>query len=193
MDYAEEKSVYYWLQKGGFAGIRGFREAVLRGEYQVNTFEYTPRPSEDLVLKETLNHAPGLRLVPLIKEINRQGEVVLSREGILIFWPGAYRKDALAFRCPTANYSPWFWEEDLLILSPGVSLTDGSFVLTGARQEARLARFFFKDPPSGESIPGAAEVSPSDVLLLHPVSGQVLSPQPFTILGRVVKLFRDFV
>lgn len=30
LGYAEEKSVYYWLQKGGFTGMKDFRASVLR-------------------------------------------------------------------------------------------------------------------------------------------------------------------
>lgn len=33
LGYAEEKSIYYWLQKAGFRGLRDFRKAVLKKTY----------------------------------------------------------------------------------------------------------------------------------------------------------------
>src|SRR5690606_36790877 len=33
LEYSQERSVYYWLNKAGFRGIRQFRDAVLRGEW----------------------------------------------------------------------------------------------------------------------------------------------------------------
>lgn len=33
LGYAEEKTVYYWLQKSHFAGLNAFKKAVLRGRY----------------------------------------------------------------------------------------------------------------------------------------------------------------
>jgi hypothetical protein len=34
LGYAEEKTVYYWLSKRGFHGIRPFKRAVLTGQYR---------------------------------------------------------------------------------------------------------------------------------------------------------------
>lgn len=33
LGYSQERSVYYWLNKADFRGIRQFRDAVLRGEW----------------------------------------------------------------------------------------------------------------------------------------------------------------
>ena len=195
LGYAEEKSIYYWLQKAGFKGIKDFRDLVLRGDYQPAWVEYPPPgslPAEQLKERTTLTAArsPSVKLVPLIDGINRSGEPVLAKEGVLIFWPGVHARDALAFRCPTTTYEPWFWAGDLLIVSPSAPASSGCFVLTGSRQKAGLARLILKEH-TGETLPETQELSPADVILLHPVSGQLLIPDPLKILGRIIKLFRD--
>lgn len=42
LGYAEEKTVYYWLSKRGFRGIRPFKRAVLTGQYR-----HVLRPSSE--------------------------------------------------------------------------------------------------------------------------------------------------
>ncbi len=37
LGYAEEKSVYYWVDKTMFQGLNGFKRAVLNGQYRVSS------------------------------------------------------------------------------------------------------------------------------------------------------------
>src|SRR5690606_40893736 len=44
LGFAQERSVYYWLHKAAYAGLRDFRAAVLTGAYPVATAPASSRP-----------------------------------------------------------------------------------------------------------------------------------------------------
>jgi hypothetical protein len=56
LGYAEEKTIYYWIQKRGFHGIRAFKRAVLTGQYRGATVarEHMGRPGR-LPVADALN------------------------------------------------------------------------------------------------------------------------------------------
>jgi hypothetical protein len=66
LGYAEEKTIYYWIQKRGFHGIRGFKRAVLTGQYR----GYSPARETPL--------RPGR--LPVADRIGRNGEPLLTGE-----------------------------------------------------------------------------------------------------------------
>jgi hypothetical protein len=44
MGYAEEKTIYYWLNKRGYRGIKAFKRAVLTGQYRASGAAREPGP-----------------------------------------------------------------------------------------------------------------------------------------------------
>jgi hypothetical protein len=61
LGYAEEKTIYYWLSKRGFHGIRPFKRAVLTGHYRhgLNGSQEGPR---------------RLGRLPVVSRLSRAGE-----------------------------------------------------------------------------------------------------------------------
>lgn len=43
LGYAEEKTVYYWIDKGHYQGLTAFKRAVLAGQYHINATAREPR------------------------------------------------------------------------------------------------------------------------------------------------------
>ncbi len=61
LGYAEEKTVYYWLSKRGFHGIRPFKRAVLTGHYRH-------------VLRVSPEGPRRLGRLPIVNRLSRAGE-----------------------------------------------------------------------------------------------------------------------
>lgn len=70
LGYAEEKTIYYWIAKRGYRGIRAFKRAVLTGHFRGR-----------LVARE-----PGTRpgRLPMAERLGPHGEPILTGETIPI-------------------------------------------------------------------------------------------------------------
>jgi hypothetical protein len=111
LGYAEEKSVYYWINKRGFRGIRPFKRAVLTGQFRTASSAREPAPR------------PGR--LPVAERLSAAGDPVFTGETLpitldrghgLFVW--LYRGDAVdAFR-----------PGDYLVVGP-LDLTQAEWVL----------------------------------------------------------------
>ncbi len=115
MGFAEQKSVYYWLNKEGFRGIRDFRKAVLTGHYP-------PR------------HVAAEEAQPYLPEQRYRLAVGFDEAGRPRFLPGSQplpvaAPPAFLFRQPDSTYAPLVRENDLLVVDPDRSPADGSWVM----------------------------------------------------------------
>ncbi|MDI3281414.1 MAG: hypothetical protein QJR13_08610 [Bacillota bacterium] len=179
LGYSEERSIYYWLEKAHFKGIKAFKHAVLTGSFppgqrklgadldRVREPEVAPAPS------------PG---VYLARSFKSDGTPVLSTEKIAVnVTPLSPR--AFAVVIDEAEYSPVVLPGDVLIIDPQAPLEDGrltAFWLSQNHQRLVLRRIYGKKP----------------LLLIHPAQwGHAPGSSPpaaeLTLIGPVVCLIRS--
>lgn len=117
LGYSQEKSVYYWLERAGFKGIKDFREKVLKGEYDPHLHS-TPVETMANMGREV----PGTPLV--LPSLPYRAQRTLG-EG------------SFAHPLETDEYSPFAVKGDILIVDPTRKPHDGQLVLTDRNTLAR--------------------------------------------------------
>ncbi|HEY8531838.1 MAG TPA: S24 family peptidase [Limnochorda sp.] len=165
LGFSQERSVYYWLNKADFQGIRQFREAVLRGEvgtpsgsartataYAVPLYRFSQIPFPSQEPPPTSRHV--LVDVPPLPEL-----FAVEAEG--------------------SEYVPLIEPQDQLIIDPSAEPRDGDLVLVVLRGYGPAIRRIFGQNPTW---------------LVHPCRGRPLEAHhaPPVILGRVTRLLRSF-
>ncbi len=170
LGFAQERSVYYWLRKAGFAGLKEFRTAVLTGAYAVAAAPEGTRPSR----------AGRVSEVPLVPTGDRSqgaaGEYVVTTQAV--------SHGAFALTISSDEYRPLVERSDVLLVDPGQRPGNGDLVVVKAGTGVPiLCRIYLAHPP----------------LFVHPVNGRPLSlpgaygrAQGAAVLGRVVGLQRTF-
>jgi len=118
LGYSEERSVYYWLEKARYYGIRSFRRAVLTGQYRPHQFgEYV---SEDGAEAVTIRIARGL---------TAQNTPQFTGEK-LILGPGV-AEGSFAVRLQSDVPDMGFFRGDVLVADPSSAPLPGELVLKG--------------------------------------------------------------
>lgn len=179
LGYSEERSIYYWLEKAHFKGIKAFKHAVLTGSFppgQHKVGSDYDRARED---------EPGRASIPsvyLARGFKSDGTPVLSTEKIAInVTPLSPRAFAVVIH--EREYSPVVLPGDILIIDPQAPLEEGrlvAFWLPQNHPQLVLRRIYGKKP----------------LLLAHPAQwGPASSPsrpasEP-TLIGPVVCLIRS--
>lgn len=134
MGYSETKSIYYWLRKAGFAGMRAFRNAVLRGDYPVlpSVREHeTPRPV-----------GFGLDL-PLIERLGPNGRIIPGDRTYPLPWDQELVQKLFVYRWPGARVDDLVNPGDALIVEPCTAVHQGDLVLIQDHMTgAELRRIF---------------------------------------------------
>lgn len=119
MGYSEEKSVYYWLEKGRYYGIKQFKKAVLTGEYR-------RKPRDHHEVKDR-----GLSLVPEDLPVARG--FTPDGKPLLVDVPSHYSRNLgeSVYACVVkgTEYSPFLRPDDMLVIDPDAQITDGDLVL----------------------------------------------------------------
>ncbi len=141
MGFAEQKSVYYWLDKHGFRGLREFKRAVLS---QRSSFELD-KPKQSEQARETSTLRPGHRVisVPVATAVSTDGTPVWSQYAFHMEFPEEMPSSVYAIRARdlfgTGKRNEW------LIVDPIGSPKDGSLVVAsrqdGSKLVARLISF----------------------------------------------------
>lgn len=140
LGYAEEKTVYYWIDKGHYQGLTAFKRAVLGGHYH---------PGESSL------HEPRVRYgrLPVIERFRTNGDPVLTGETISL--PQS-QKTQYAWRYQGSPL-PTVLHGDLLLLKafhPGetypfcAGLTDQDLVELRRVARTRNRDLVFLDPLS---------------------------------------------
>lgn len=168
LGFAQERSVYYWLRKAGFAGLKSFRAAVLTGKYPVATAA-PQRPLRAARVAEVplVSVAPSPPAAP-------HGYVVTTQ-------PVSH--GAFALTVDSDDYRPLVERNDVLLIDPGQPPADGDLVLVQAGPDSLvLCRMYPESRPR----------------FVHPITGRPLRMAAYgttdsaTVLGRVVGLQRTF-
>lgn len=129
MGYAEQKSVYYWLRKAGFTGIKAFRKAVLSGTFPVRTRE-TSRP--------LAKDAPGS--LEMHVHTDREKQV---RGNLEDYMAGSLGPGSFALPLSSGRYGPLAREGDLLIVDPEAPVKQGDLVVGSHGGQTCLARRYW--------------------------------------------------
>lgn len=76
LGYAEEKTIYYWIDKAHYPGLVAFKRAVIRGRYRI---------SGESGIKAHENPPPyGPGQVPIVSDFTADGTPVLSGEYVSV-------------------------------------------------------------------------------------------------------------
>jgi hypothetical protein len=102
LGYSEEKSVYYWLHKRGFRGIRAFKRAVLTGQYR-----------SQWSAREPSGARPGR--LPVAERYARNGEPLFTGETIPVLLDKGRGLYVLRYPGPPDGA---FAPGDLLVVGP---------------------------------------------------------------------------
>ncbi len=149
LKFADSKSVYYWLEKGNVGGINEFRRLVLG--HQSST------PS---TLSLDINGIPHYLLSLPLFDWNSQQKNPGKEWYYLHSHP--HPRGLFAIRLGTSKYSPWFIQNDILIVSKSKSYPEGSWALFASPQEMVIGKMINQhivDPATlAPYSPGLTEV-----------------------------------
>lgn len=169
LGYAQEKSIYYWLNKWGYKGLREFKDEVLAWERRPYSqvaesgIRYTV---QELPLQGS-THAPG----PPQEEV----ESVIP----LVVGEGELSTASFALAISTDDYYPLVGINDLIIVDPRANFVSGDlFLVSGENDQPQLRRLY----DIGD-----------EYLIIHPLRGSkfgTLSKKSRALVGKVVRMVR---
>jgi hypothetical protein len=172
LGYSEEKSIYYWLEKGQFKGLREFRQVVLTGRYPAGQY---------IVDRATQSAREGqgayaLQDVPVVESFSTSGSPIYSGNTVSGLVPAA--QGSFGFLLGTADYTPVLNKGDLLLVEPTENPSPGDLVLVFKKDDLRIVRYY----PVG-----------SNALLVEPANPSTASLLPLSELrtiGRISAIIR---
>lgn len=128
MGFAEQKSVYYWLGKQKFRGLKEFKRAVLAQRYSAGVEDGGKPTVPPTDIPETWRQGTHrLMAVPVASGVSREGQPVWSQDTIRIELPGRTSSSVYAVRMePPAEVS---YNQEWLVIDPLESPRDGSLAL----------------------------------------------------------------
>ncbi|MCL6451841.1 MAG: S24 family peptidase [Acetobacteraceae bacterium] len=171
LGYSEGKSVYYWLEKARFYGLKDFKRAVLTGQFRAAQ----PQEAEPS-LPEAFLLFPATE-VPLVVQFDSAGNPIYAEGRSIRAHLRPVAKGAFAYRLPTQEYCPLLLARDMVLVDPSGTPRNGELVLALVPKVGpRIFRYLG---------------TPGHQLLIHPVDGNQPPPgEPPRLLGRVVQLVR---
>lgn len=161
LGYAEEKSVYYWLQKAGFRGLREFRVAVLR-----RTFPQPDHKGEVPTARDS-----GEPRIPLYPD----GDFKAQASGL---WEHVHRQAGPAsfgVMLAKSEYPPLVARGDVIIVDPEAPCFQGDLMWVNVRGTMHLVRQYGKTADSSVFVDAGRP-------------GILLSPD--SVQGKVVLIVR---
>lgn len=166
LDFAQVRSVYYWLRKAGYRGMTDFRQAVLTGKYPVST----TASAGPVQLR-----ARHVAEVPLLAAERPPSDYVVTTRTV--------SREAFAVAVDSDDYRPLVERNDILLIDPDDRLVDGDLAWvepdSGRQVLCRVyatPERWYVHPVTGRPI----EPPPKD------------GPVGIRLLGRVVGLHRTF-
>jgi hypothetical protein len=126
LGYAEEKSVYYWLQKSGFAGMREFKKSVLRRALP----SPPPRPEPPLARD---SGEPGISLF-------MDSDLKSVRATLQRHLEGCLGHETFAVLLTRTDYYPLASVGDVLVVDPGAPSFQGDLMWASVRGKMHLVR-----------------------------------------------------
>ncbi len=131
MGFAEQKSVYYWLGKQRYRGLKDFKRAVLAQRYSARVEDGKPGLPGPGVPEVQLQGASRMMAVPVASSLSMDGQPVWSQDTIHVELPGRVSSSVYAVRVePPAEIA---CSREWLIIDPLESPKDGSLALCVSR------------------------------------------------------------
>ena len=155
LGYAEEKSVYYWLQKSGFSGMRDFKRSVLKRTLPTSRrAEGFTREGSDTFLP--LFSGPQQKALGTDLQLHLLGVVGHESYGVVLV---------------EDNCEPLAFPGDILLVDPGAPAFQGDLQWASVRGRMRLVRQY---GPAGDSLFFVDATEPGSVVSPDYVSGKVV-------------------
>jgi hypothetical protein len=156
LGYAEQKSVYYWLDKGGYRGMKDFREDVLRGR-----FPFSPGKPEPELARDHLKSVP----------VYTSGGLMDGRSSLSEFLKTNLGSECYGVLITSQIAGLSSGDGDLALIDPNAPHTQGDLVALKVEGTLKLARRY--------SLPSRANIyvdASNDRELLSPdyVAGKVV-------------------
>ncbi len=181
LGYSEERSIYYWLEKGNFRGIKPFKKAVLTKQFFING----PGPAygEENRIKELgEGERYALKRVPIVGQFSLNGHPDISESSQFLITDRVLGPDAFAFVLETNDYLPLANFREMLIVDPQAALENGDLALVWTKTAGILLRRYYADERP---------------LLVHPTRAAEIRRLPARqgetrLLGRVMFSVREW-
>lgn len=143
LKFADAKSVYYWFEKAKVSGINEFKRQVLS--------ENSPYQALTVVELEGIPHY----LIPIpLFGWNPQEKSPVEEWYHLYHHPDP--QGLFAVRVGTNKYSPWFTQNDILIISQSNIYSEAEWVLFKSHQDFHIGKAIngqLVDPTTLEHVP----------------------------------------
>lgn len=175
LGYSEEKSIYYWLDKGQFKGLKDFRQAVLTGRFQQGPYivgQGQTQQERGEIASDTLNN------VPVATSFAPGGRPVFSGSTVSAMFRTS--REAFGFLLGIQEYAPTLLKGDILIVDPALSPSRGDLVLVFWEGTPKVVRFY----PADEK---AVLIHPSELTAAATVTWDA-----FRLMGKIAGIIRRF-
>lgn len=163
LGYAEEKSVYYWLQKAGFRGLKQFRASILS-----RILSPSPRKTSAPVVRDS-----GESSIPAYPDGNLETEP-------LNLWDQIHRRagpSSYGVILARLGYPPMVSPGDMLVVDPDAPCFQGDLIWVSAGGSMCLARQYGEKAGSGIFVDATKP-------------GVLLSPD--SVEGKIVMILRSY-
>lgn len=127
MGYAEQKSVYYWLEKAGYRGMKDFKKSVLSG-----CFQFAKVPGEIPAVKDSIKLPIPLYTGDRMRSLDCS-EFLHSRLG----------PESFAIQVSGEKSGHPGSPGDILIIDPEAPCDQGSIVLVSINGRPHQARVYY--------------------------------------------------
>lgn len=166
LGYAEQKSIYYWLAKAGYRGIRDFRKAVLSKSYLPGALHPEQRRRFSGLVKDELGTG-----IPVFHEDSDE------QHGLLWEYLGtSLSPNAFALLVKSESFEPLASPGDILVAERDAVPNTGSVCLAEAQGKVVLVRYY----------------STTSQGIFVSVSKPALLVQPDSVLARVAFVIRRY-
>jgi hypothetical protein len=156
LQFADSKSVYYWLEKGNVKGIKDFKRMVLGDEQQYQEGWAVQQNHQTLYVVQ----------VPLLDWDPKQKKPLGEW---FFFHHHPSPRGIFAVQINTQEFSPWFLDQDVLVIDETQPLQENHWVLLQSGQEfllGRVVRNLIIDPRVFKNYPPSCQPL-GTVLLQH--------------------------
>jgi len=143
LDYAQEKSVYYWLNKAGYKGINDFKQLVLRGDYPLSQSRL-PR----FETGENTENAYRLQRIPLRSSLKSDEPTPRSADNtVYVPASSSISEHAFAITIDTNEYQPAIQPGDIVVIDPAACVESGDLILVEEETAGRYLRRVYGENP----------------------------------------------
>lgn len=127
LKFSDNKSIYYWLNKHNFAGINEFKRQVLSEEQ--------PHSQSPSIRIEGVEHY--LLTLPLYAWQSEQKKPLGEWYH---FHHHPQSRGLYAIQVETDQFSPWFRQNDILVIAQGSSYAENNWVLVEIANELSIGK-----------------------------------------------------